>query len=652
MTAIFTRRTALRVLGVMAVLVWLAGCTDKNVINKAKYKGQTITNTCQDFQKDAAAIIEANTGNTSLKVAENDNAEFSYWFLEPGQFEQKGDTLYFRLANDAELYERYLQKGIAIQVKASFSSQDHLQDLEKDPSGELSMITVDEKYWKANQKPFFVYRLPVQGKVNGKQVTFQFTVVKLDKKGKVTKVFCETDKKPLGPLDSPCCTDKPWERAKPASIVQLPEVDIKDESYRYKGIVGTLDLIFPMSSTKFDRKQLSLVIKDYVSKYEAEGYKVRSISMGGYASQGGTVELNQKLSDARVQAVTDDLKKEFERTGRTDVAIEGSGRGEDWERLDLLVKTAVFSEDERNQVLAIAGGPESLDEKEAKLRKLKFWKKLVDEVLTYCRHTFITFTFDYKPDGLAYESYPTQIPIISPELYNVATQQRVIGKYRPGADVMKSLEILNNFVDVQNIKTANLYAMRSSYQYGRRDVVAAIRDIEQAQMIDKSNQQYASLTLAYKTENAYAYNIGDRMKLLNTYNDYVARYPQDKMLAYNRAVLMDRVGYISGAMAEYGNLMSSDARNAIGLNNRGVAKLKTGRFTEAEADFKDALSVNGNLSEAYYNLAIVYAYRGLTDKTVENLDRALALNPSYKAEVGQNSAFSVMRTNPKFSKYK
>lgn len=652
MTAALPRR--MNWLGVVTLaIVWIAGCTDPNIISKTKIDGKQVIKTCDDFKKEVSALIEANAANATFRAAENDNAEFNYWFLEPGQFEQKGDTLYFRLRNDLE-YAKYLTKGAAILVKAQYTSQDHLQDIEKDPSGQLGALTIDENYIKKNSKPFLVYKMPVQGRLNGKQITFQFTAVQLDTKtGKVKRVFCDTEAKPVGPLDGECCTDKAYDRVRPKSIVSMPAIDIKDENYRYRGITGTLDLIFPMSSTKFDRKQLTLVIKDYVTKYEAEGYKLKTIDMSGWASQGGKVDFNQKLSEARVQAVMADLKEAYDKAGRTDITITGQGRGEDWERLELLVKTAVFTDDERGQVLAISGTGEDPDAKEAKLRKLKFWKKFVDEVLKYCRHTFITFTFDYKPDAMAYESYPTQIPIISSELYNVATQQRVISRYQPGADVMKSLDLLNNFIDVQNFKTGNLYAMRSTYHYmGKGDVFAAIQDMEKAQGADKANMQYGMATLALKTENAYFYNIGDRMKLLNSYNDYVARYPNDKMLAYNRAVMMDRVGYISGAMAEYGTLMASDARNAAALNNRGVAKLKTNRFTEAEADFKEALGVDANMAEAYYNLAIVYAYRGLTDKAVENLDRAIALKPAMKADVSQNAAFSVMRNTPKFNKYK
>jgi tetratricopeptide (TPR) repeat protein len=646
---------SVRLIGTLAVLAVVSACsTPEGLINKTKLDGKEYTNTCDGFKAEVAAIMDANNNPTALVVAENDNSQFDYLYLEPGQFVQRGDTLYFRLINDLE-YGKYLQKGVAVQIKGSFSSQDHLTDIESEATGNLSTLIVDQKYYQANRSPYFVYKMPVGSSINGKQISLSFSVVQYDSKGNVKKVFCGTDVTPLGPIEPPCCTDRPAETARPRSIVQLPNVDIRNENYRYKGFVGTQDLIHPMSQTKFDRKLIVEVIKEYLGKYEAEGFQVKSIGLTGWASQGGKVELNQKLSDARAQAVTDELKKEFTAVGKyADVPITGAGRGEDWDRFDLLVKTATFSEEERQAILAISSGSDDMDQKEASLRKLpkKTWKKLIDEVLTLCRHTFIQYEFNYTGGTLAADQYPTQIPVISPELYNVATQQRSVGRYAPGGDVVSGLATLNNLIEANGNRTANLYAMRSTYQQAARDLKSAIADLERAQQAEPNNAQYAVAMLAYKTDYAYNYLISDRMKLLSSYNDFVARYPTDRVLLYNRAVLMDRVGFITGALAEYDKLLTGSNKSAIGLNNRGVARLKTNRIVEAESDFKEALSLDARLAEAHFNLGVVAAYKGLTDQAVGHLDQALAIAPDLRKDIASNPVFRVVRDTPKFAKYK
>lgn len=649
-----TRLATARKLALVALAVSLTACgLPEGVINKTKVDGKEYTNTCDGFKTEVAAIMDANSNPQALVVAENDNSQFDYLYLEPGQFVQRGDTLYFRLINDLE-YAKYLAKGVAVQVKAEFSAQDHLRDIEAEPTGTLNMLIVDEAYYKANRSPFFVYKLPVAQRINGKQLSLKFSVVQYDRSGKVKKVFCDTEANPLGPVDVPCCTDRGVETARPRSIVQLPALDVRDENYKYRSFTGTQDLIHPMMMTKFDRKLIVDVIKDYLGKYEAEGFQVKNITLTGFASQGGKVELNQKLSDARALAVTEELKKEFAAAGKyADVPVSGSGRGEDWERFDLLVKTATFSEEERQSILAISGGSEDMDAKEASLRKLpkKTWKKLVDEVLTLCRHTFVQYEFNFVGGTMSADNYPTQIPVISPELYNVATQQRTVSRFRAGADVAGGVSTLNNLIDGNGNRTGNLYAMRSTYHIASRDIRSAIADMERALAADPNNSQYATTMLAYKTDYAYNYSISDRMKLLSSYNDFVARNPNDAVLAYNRAVLMDRVGYITGALAEYEKLVSGN-KTAIGLNNRGVARLKTNRIVEAEADFKEALSLEPRLAEAHFNLGVVNAYKGLTDKAVESLDQALAIQPELKRDIATNPVFRVMKDSPKFAKYR
>lgn len=646
MRCTFPRKNLLLALAGLTTVAFLSSCNDPNVINKTTYNGQKVTNTCDQFKAEVNALIEANTAPTALRVAEDDNSGKGI-VLEPGQLEVKGDTLYFKLIGDL-VYAKYIdnKKGYAVQVKASYLAQDHLAELEKEPQGQIGQLIVNKAYYDM-YKNDFVYKMAVPGNVvDGKQISLQFSIVQYDKAGKLKKSFCETDVTPLGPVDPPCCTDQPWSQVKPKSVVQMPVVQIKDELYKFKGFTGSLDLIHPMLKTTFDEKEIVNVIANYLGKYSAEGYNVSNIELASYASQGGTVELNQNLSEARAESVHAKLTEKFasEATAPKDVNFTKRGNGEDWDRFNLLVKTADFTEEERNQLLAISGSSQSLDEKEGELRKLKFWPKLIEEVLTYCRHTFVTFNFEYKGTNPVAEYYATQVPIISPELYTVATTNETIKQYQPGADVAKSTDILNKLI-AANGQNANLFAMRSTYHFAKGDLPSAIKDIETAQGLDRANKDYAVAALSYKTEYAYNYSVSERVKLLNTYNDFVARYPDDQILLYNRAVLMDRIGFITGAEAEYTKIGD---RNAIALNNKGVALLKTNRITEAGEAFLKATQLDAKLPHAHFNLGIVAAYQGKNAEATQHLDQAVALLPALKKDITGNPVFR----NAAFNKYR
>lgn len=651
MTAPLLRTRVLGPLVTLALIGGLTGCGPEGLINKTKYQGQTYTNTCETFTNDMTLLIDANSGPSTLHIAEEPlEGDPGAMYLEPGQFLLAGDTLYFRVANEPT-WGKYLQKGVAVQIKASYRAQDHLENLESPATGDLGMLVFDEKYWKANttttDPAYTLFKMNVGKNLDGRQLALNFTVVKL-KNGQVSKVYCETDVKPLGPLEPAAVTDRPWDPVKLRSVIAIPEVPVQDEEYRYKGFTGVLDLIFPINSTKFSREELYNAIKQYLEKYEAEGYRVNSVSLTGFCSQGGTVDLNQKLSEARAQAVSEELKKYFGTKGRADsVQMSLSGRGEDWDRFNEYANSDKFTPEERQQVMAIAQSSASLDEKEAELRKLPFWKKLIAEVLDYCRHCRAEFRFDYLPKVVTAGYYPAR-PFLSPELFTIATRSQSIGRYRTG-DARPGLTTLNTIIDENGHKKANLYAMRSTYHMALNDFRSTGSDINTAAQLDGSNQQYAVASLAFRTQDSYTLSMSDRMRLLNTYNDYVARFPQDQALAANRAIMMDRVGFISGALPAHDKVVGQGGQSAAGFNNRGVAKLKTHRLTEAEADFQEALRRDANLAEAHFNLACVYAYRGLAAKSADAMRKAVSLKPELKSEIQSNPVFKAVRTSSAFS---
>lgn len=629
-------------------LALFTSCTPEGVINKTKYQGQKVTNTCDQFQEEVQALISSNSNTAQLNVASYDNSDFDYYYLDPGQYEIKDGALNFRLAQDLE-YEKYCQKRVAIHVMASYKSLDHLASMESPNAGDAGMLVIDQAYATSHKEPFFMYQMPLNSDrdLNGRQLSLRFSVVKYNKKGVVKKVLCNSVEVPLGPVTPPCCTYQPWDPAKVQSVIEMPEVKIMDENYRYRGFTGTLDLIFPMGSAEFDKKVLTGAITDHVNKYEAAGYKVTSINLEGWASLGGAEDKNVDLSKKRAQSVYKVLKTSL---SDSTVQITWDGKGEDWSRLILLTKTSALKGDEQAQVLAIAQGKGTNDEKEASLRKLPFWQKLVDEVIVNTRHTFVTFKFDYTPDKMYVEYYPSQMPVVSEELMRVAQEKMTVSKYKNGEDPKKNMKTLD--ILIGNNKKANLYAMRSTYQFATNNFGKAIEDIDMALSLDRSNNQYALAALAYKTKYADNYTLDERMNMLNTYNDMVSKYPDNSGLFFNRAVMMDKVGYISGALAEYSELLEGKEPGAGNLNNRGVAKLKTMRITEAENDFMAALGKDPKLAQAYFNLALIYAYRGLTNKTVENLDKAVMFDATLKDLIFSNPAFAVMKDTPKFDKYR
>ena len=636
---------------VIPALAWMAvSCKPPGFINKAKYENKKVVNTCDSFKKELDELVASNEGLGRLTISEFDNSQFDARHLEPGQFELFGDTLYFRLANDV-IYEKYLQKGVAVHVKAEYATPRHLKKFvanDEETDGNFDELIIDRKYYDAHKNPEFVYRMPVSKKLDGKEFGLSFSIVKYNKKGKLKKVFCNSQETPLNPFGAPCCTQEAWEKADLQSVIQAPELEVKDETYRYQGFSGTLDIIFPFNSVKMiNREDLTRVIVEYVERYEKQGFKLKEIDFSGYASQEGKVDYNLRLSQRRCEAVNEDLRAHFSKNGRlNEIKIAFRGLGEDWDRFNALTESSSLAPAEKEKVLSISRGPGSPDDKEAMLKKLPYWKKITDEILAYCRHTFINFTFDYVSDKMYVERLNLKDKMLSEDLFNAATKTQIISKHKPGVDPNRGLKILNTLIDDNENKTANLFTMRSTYYYALADIRSAIKDVERALSLEPNNARLGVAALAYKTYDTKNFGLEERIRLLDEYNAMTDKFPADEILRANRLVVMDKVGLIGEALNEYKN-----PAGAVALNNRGVAKMKTNRLGEAEGDFIEAAKADAERYEPYYNLAILYAWRGLTNKAVSNLEQAVALRPEIKCELVNNPAFQKIKGHPKFQKF-
>ena len=67
-------------------------------------------------------------------------------------------------------------------------------------------------------------------------------------------------------------------------------------------------------------------------------------------------------------------------------------------------------------------------------------------------------------------------------------------------------------------------------------------------------------------------------------------------------------------------------------SNRGYTLTKLERYEEALAAQNEALRLNSNLSDAYYNRAVIHAFQGEVDLAVADLQQAIQLNPSHRQE--------------------
>ncbi len=638
-------------IAVLAVL-FITSCRPEGFINKVKYRGETYINTCETFTADVNQVIAANSNANTLAISEYDNTDFTYFYLEPGQFELRNDTLVFRLASDLE-YAQYLDKGIVVMVTASYAADPQLASLESDAGGEIGTLKVDRAYYIANRNPFFLYKFPLNGAdIAGKQIQLAFGVAKYKNNGDLKAYFCETDATPLGTATPSCCTAARWNPVPLQSVVSAPEMSVEEENFRYEGFTGTIDVMFEELSADLsdDSAFSTMLITSFVKKYADLGYRITTIDLTGWASPGGRINLNQDLSQKRADALKEGLQA---LNGNIEgLEITAKGMGEDWARVKLLTEVAPLSREQKDEVYAIADDPDmTLDEKEAELRKVSFWDTLVPEVLIKARHTYCVMDFEYEGSQPTINRFAERLPVASEALSQVASTVISAKPYEMGTNPQAGLVAVNDILTRK--ASPNLYAMRAEYNIANGDYAAAVADLERAaQFRDAQAANYLAAAQGYKISFADTYSFEEKQALYDELTRLTRERPNDRAVFFQRAIIMDKMGLLDAALSEYDKLLEGTTPTAEQLNNRGVARLKANMVTMAKEDFAASLIADPQLAEAEYNLAVIAAYQGLSREAESHLDKAIALNGEYKGMIFNNPAFSVMSETPRFDKYR
>ncbi len=633
----------------LGVTVLLSACKPDGFINSVKYRGEKHTNTCESFTQDVNKVIQSNSTPNQLQISKYDNSDFSYYYLEPGQFEIKDDSLLFRLDEDFN-YPTYLDKGVAVHVNASYKAAGRIADLEGTPEGTIGTLIVDRAYFLKNRKPFFLYKFPLAGaELAGKQLYLSFSIAKYNKKGELKSFFCSTDATPLGTAAPTCCTSIPWENTDLQSVVDYPEIKVQDEEYFYEGFTGTLDVSFDENSFEVDDSLFTTtLLQNYISQFKVTNYRVSRIDLKGFASPGGKESLNLKLSEDRANAVKEGLKVlNGELEG---LEITATGMGEDWDRVKQLTQLSSLTAEEKDQVLAIVNSDIENDAKEAELRKVPFWETLVEEVLIKARHTFALLEFSYAGEGVTLSRYNKWLPLASAELKTVANTVMQVKAHDGSASTAETLATLNQVLTKK--ATPNLYAMRATYHLADKAYDKAIADLETASQVRGGNSAYNLAAQGYKVVFADTYSFEERKALYESVTAQIKQNPGDRPLFFNRAILMDKIGLLSAALVEYDALLEGNTPTAENMNNRGVARLRANMIMEAQSDFEAAIALKQDQAAPYFNLAIIAAYKGWTRKSVEYLDQAIAIDPDLKAGIFNNPAFASVSEDPRFEKYR
>lgn len=131
-----------------------------------------------------------------------------------------------------------------------------------------------------------------------------------------------------------------------------------------------------------------------------------------------------------------------------------------------------------------------------------------------------------------------------------------------------------------------------------------------------------------------AYEAGDLVQAEMLYAELVSREPENTVALFNLGSVLLTQGKSAEALDALDRLLVLDSSNADAYYNRGLAKANLDDTDGAIADYRSAIAVDPQHAEAHFQLGSELIALGAVDEGMDEVDRAIELDPSLSGDDG------------------
>lgn len=118
---------------------------------------------------------------------------------------------------------------------------------------------------------------------------------------------------------------------------------------------------------------------------------------------------------------------------------------------------------------------------------------------------------------------------------------------------------------------------------------------------------------------------------LQYYGNAISLRPRSTEALYNRGLFLQNIGELNKATGDYNVILKLDPKYADAHYNIGyIALVYKKDYPKAIEQFSEAIRLNKDYVEAYYNRGLAHEFKGEIKEALEDYHKALGIFPTYK----------------------
>ena len=172
----------------------------------------------------------------------------------------------------------------------------------------------------------------------------------------------------------------------------------------------------------------------------------------------------------------------------------------------------------------------------------------------------------------------------------------------------------------------DLLSVETTALYGRKDTAGAAKLIESAIAADPRDDRMLTAAIALYNQN------GQFSNSLGVIERQLALAPDNLTALLNKGYVCIQLGAYDEGIAALTKLLGIETNNASAQLNRAIAYLRSGKLTEAKADYEHLQRQYPTTHQLYYGLAEIALRQGDTNAAIRHSESYLTNAPANTAE--------------------